>query len=207
MTAREDILSHFTTTDPIDEYRALPRTYLRRHHEGDLPDLLATRIRHYNATAQIIKLEDLPATLSEALRSGTYIVPEGLPEPWLTAVPARRIATEDTDLDRATGAITGCAVAIAETGTLILDHGPGQGRRETTLIPDHHIVILNVDQIEADVPDALTRLDITHPLTFISGPSATSDIELSRVEGVHGPRVLDVILIEQSPLQNPPDLG
>jgi L-lactate dehydrogenase complex protein LldG len=94
--------------------------------------------------------------------------------------------------------ITSCAVAIAETGTLILDGSSGQGRRVITLIPDYHLCVVFADQIVADVPDALARLEATRPLTMISGPSATSDIELNRVEGVHGPRTLEVIIVGPS---------
>ncbi|HET9303620.1 MAG TPA: LUD domain-containing protein, partial [Propionibacteriaceae bacterium] len=100
-----------------------------------------------------------------------------------------------SELDGVDGVITSCAVAIAETGTLILDGSAGQGRRVLTLIPDYHLCVVFVDQIVADVPQALTRLEATRPLTMISGPSATSDIELNRVEGVHGPRTLEVIIV------------
>ena len=101
-----------------------------------------------------------------------------------------------SQLDEVSSVISACAIAIAETGTIVLDGGPGQGRRMVTLVPDHHICVIRVpDQVVASVPQALPRLDPTRPQTWISGPSATSDIELDRVEGVHGPRTLDVILV------------
>ena len=99
------------------------------------------------------------------------------------------------DLDAADAVVTEAAVGIAETGTVVLDHGPGQGRRVISLLPDLHVCIVHEHQVVPDVPDALVRLDPLRAQTWISGPSATSDIELSRVEGVHGPRRLHVVLV------------
>jgi len=141
---------------------------------------------------------DRPGAAPEPPR---IIIPQALPAEWITGLPAGTIVRDDPpltarELDAIAGVITGCAVAIAETGTIILDHGPGQGRRALTLVPDFHLVVVKADQIAADIADALARLDPARPHTLISGPSATSDIELIRVEGVHGPRNLHILIAD-----------
>ncbi|MEU0478727.1 LUD domain-containing protein [Streptosporangium sp. NPDC006013] len=164
-----------------------------------LVELLAERVADYRAVVHVVDEGEAAATIAAALarRGATrLVVPEGLPPEWVPAEPV----TDDpplsaAELDGVDGVVTGCAVAIAETGTIVLDAGPGQGRRALTLVPDYHLCVVRAGQIVAGVPEAVGRLDPSRPLTWISGPSATSDIELNRVEGVHGPRALEVVVI------------
>ncbi|MBX5442808.1 MAG: LUD domain-containing protein [Solirubrobacteraceae bacterium] len=143
----------------------------------------------------------IAAAVAEALgrhAARRVVVPPGLPVAWLP--PGIEALADDPPLDHdaiaaADGVLTGCALAIAQTGTIVLDHTAGQGRRALTLLPDLHVCVVRADQVVADVPDAIAALgDRRRPVTFVSGPSATSDIELNRVEGVHGPRRLEVVL-------------
>jgi L-lactate dehydrogenase complex protein LldG len=170
---------------------------------ADLLDLLAARIADYRATVRRTTPSRLAATIGEILTErGVHrvVVPPGLDLP---ALPAAVEAITDAafparELDGFDGAVTAAAVAIAETGTIVLDASPDQGRRAITLVPDYHLCIVRADQVVALVPEAIARLRPDRPLTWISGPSATSDIEIERVEGVHGPRTLDVVLVEHS---------
>ncbi|MFE0426058.1 lactate utilization protein C [Streptomyces sp. NPDC058953] len=183
------------------------RDYSVRHTDGDpaaLTELLSRRLADYRAAVHRTTAAALPALVAGILaahRARTVVVPGGTPADWLTDTDATRLTDEGPltpwDLDRADAVISGCALAVAETGTLVLDGGPAQGRRALTLVPDLHLCVVHVPaQLVASVPDALPRLTPTRPLTWISGPSATSDIELDRVEGVHGPRRLEVLLCE-----------
>ena len=131
-----------------------------------------------------------------ALRHDEFVI-ERKGEPLAALVPIER-------LERAAAVATGCALGIAATGTIVLDAEEAQGRRALTLIPDHHICVIFADQIVDTVPQAFAALNPAHPLTFISGPSATSDIELERVEGVHGPRTLDVLVVAATHPQTAP---
>jgi L-lactate dehydrogenase complex protein LldG len=181
----------------------VPRDY---HGAGalaptDLIGLLNARVSDYQAHIQTSLADAVPEAIAAALaRRGArrVITPVGLPRGWRDAVtepldddPPLTIA----ELDRADGVLTSVALAIASTGTLVLDSGSGQGRRILTLLPDYHLAVVHANQVVASVPDAVAALDPVRPLTWISGPSATSDIELKRVEGVHGPRHLEVIVV------------
>jgi L-lactate dehydrogenase complex protein LldG len=184
----------------------VPRTYRTGGDlaTGQLLDLLAERLRDYGCTVRRATPGQLMAAVGEALGqrgARRIVVPAGLDPAGLPA--GTEIVADDglspAALDAVDGVITGAAVAIAETGTIVLDGSPDQGRRALSLVPDYHVCLVRADQVVALVPEALARLDPGRPLTWISGPSATSDIELDRVQGVHGPRTLDVILVAPGP--------
>jgi len=181
---------------PRDYERALPAAI-------SVTDLFVERVGDYRAEVQRASVGGLPATLAAVLaRRGVRRVatPTDVPRSWLAAADVERVVDDPPlsfeQLDGVDAVLTGCAVAIAETGTVILDAGAGQGRRAISLLPDIHVCVVLASQVVGTVPEGLERLDPTRPQTWISGPSATSDIELQRVEGVHGPRILEVVLVE-----------
>lgn len=200
MSAREEILTR--VRDAIqaggDVVAAeIPRAY-RAHIDASVETFIA-RLRHYNVATHDARKGELEATVRTALRErGAHrvVTPVGVPEAWLEGIePLRDDPPLDPHaLDQSDGLLSTCAVAIAETGTIVLDGGPGMGRRALSLVPDYHLCVVGADQIVGSVPEALARLDPFRPLTFVSGPSATVDIELVRVGGVHGPRTLEVIV-------------
>ncbi|MGW4444397.1 LutC/YkgG family protein [Streptomyces sp. NPDC004682] len=211
MSARERVLGRVRRAladvppDDTPYDRAIPRPYLREHGERtaeETVELLAENLADYRAVVHRCTEDELPSLIDRLLTergSRSVLVPDGLPTEWLSATDTTRVADRAAstpyELDAVDSVVTGCAVAVAETGTIVLDAGPGQGRRRITLVPDHHICVVRVPaQVVASVPQALERLSPTRPSTWISGPSATSDIELDRVEGVHGPRTLEVVL-------------
>jgi L-lactate dehydrogenase complex protein LldG len=197
MSARDEILSRIRAaladrpTTPL-----IPREY---RLAGTLPvdvELFAKRVTDYQATVHRVAAGDVASAISTVVGDRRVVVPNGFPAEWLPPnLDAAWEPLTTTDLDHADGTISTCALAIADTGTVVLDAGPGQGRRALSLVPDCLLVVVRSEQVRAGVPDAIAELDPTRPLTWISGPSATSDIELNRVEGVHGPRILDVVLV------------
>ncbi|MEV7979586.1 lactate utilization protein C [Streptomyces sp. NPDC086519] len=208
MSSRERILGRVrrALAGVRDEDAPVERAYLREHGQrstAQTVDLLAENLADYRAVVHRCTAGELAAVIGRLVAghgSTSVVVPAGLDQGWLAAMDAEQVAdrAESTphELDGVASVVTGCAVAIAETGTIVLDGGPDQGRRRITLVPDHHICVVRVpEQVVSSVPQALERLDATRPLTWISGPSATSDIELDRVEGVHGPRTLEVVLV------------
>jgi L-lactate dehydrogenase complex protein LldG len=196
MTARDDVLARVRTALGAD----LPAATVSRHYRTAddtvaSADLFAERVADYRAAVHRV-IDAEVGTVLRRLATGRVVVPAGLPEEWLAGLDVvhDEPALTAAELDRTDCVLTTCALGICETGTIVLDSGPGQGRRALTLVPDHHVVVVRTDQLVATVPQAFARLDPRRPLTWISGPSATSDIELQRVEGVHGPRRLDVLL-------------
>ncbi|WNM39259.1 LUD domain-containing protein [Micromonospora halotolerans] len=198
MTARDVVLGRIRAAlgDPRVAPAPVPREYRPAGAVATDLDLFVDRLTDYRATVHRCADTDVARIVDEVLGGRQVVVPPGLPRHWLPgsvrAVPddnltAARIAALD-------GVVTAAAVAVAETGTIVLDGAPDQGRRIITLLPDVHVCVVRSDQVVATVPDALTRITPHRPLTWISGPSATSDIELNRVEGVHGPRNLHVII-------------
>jgi L-lactate dehydrogenase complex protein LldG len=211
VTGRDEVLARIRTAladRPPGPDPGIPRGYRTSSglDPGQLLDQLAGRLHDYGCAVRRAAPGQLMATVAAALAdrgARRVLLPPGLDLTWLdrTGLPAG-IEFIDGDglspaaLDATDGVITGAAVAIAETGTIVLDGSAGQGRREVSLVPDYHLCLLRADQVVGLVGEALVRLDPTRPLTWISGPSATSDIELDRVNGVHGPRTLEVILVQ-----------
>jgi L-lactate dehydrogenase complex protein LldG len=206
MSAREEVLGRIRTAlgetrPPVPD---VVRDYRLEHPAtgAELLDLLVDRVEDYRATVLRCSPAEVGATVRAALDQalganwapGAVIVAPGLEQAW-------RPAGCDVDDDRApvrladrAASVTAVAVAIAETGTLVLDGSPACGRRALSLLPDCLVCVVTADQVVGGVPEGLARLDPLRPLTMVSGPSATSDIELQRVEGVHGPRTLMVVL-------------
>jgi L-lactate dehydrogenase complex protein LldG len=206
MTARDDVLTRIRSAIAGQPPSAeVPRGYrlISNRLPGSEPviERFVDRLIDYKATVHRTDAAALVQTLTAVLASAASVVlPPGAQAGWRDACNAVRIdgvpaLLTAAELDGIAAVVTGCRVAIAETGTIVLDAGPDQGRRVLTLVPDHHVVVVREEQVVMSVPEALTRLDPSKPLTFISGPSATSDIEFKRVEGVHGPRILDVIVV------------
>lgn len=210
-TAREEILKRIRAangaqrTSREHEYETVPRHY---RQTGELDpnarlELFTDRLRDYDAmVSRCVKpgIREAIAGVLRARNKSRLLIPEALPPEWLpdsfTFVPDSGLAYGEIDASQ--GVVTGCVLAIAWTGTIVLRHAPGEGRRALTLIPDYHLCIVFANQVVETVPEGIREMANFSgaPLTTISGPSATSDIEMTRVKGVHGPRTLDVIVVE-----------
>ncbi len=186
----------FQAGDPAEPSHAEPP------EPSDVVELFVERVADYRA----VVVRCAPSGLAAAVRTGLgdaarVVVPAGLPEEVRAGLDGRELVDDDPplnayELDAVDAVVTTAALGIALTGTIVLDHSAGQGRRALSLVPDLHVCVVRADQVVPDVPDAVRALDPLRPLTWVSGPSATSDIELDRVEGVHGPRSLHVIVVD-----------
>jgi L-lactate dehydrogenase complex protein LldG len=194
-----------TPPPPVEVPRAYRSTGEHRPGSAAVVDQLVDRLVDYRAHVTQVDGADLPVALANVLAdAGSVVVPPGLDDAWLAAVADDVVVHRDSpdpltagELDRVGAVLTAARVACSETGTIVLDGEPDQGRRALSLVPDVHVCVVRTDQVVQTLPEAV-RLLAEHPerpQTWISGPSATSDIELDRVEGVHGPRTLHVLLV------------
>jgi L-lactate dehydrogenase complex protein LldG len=206
VSAREDVLQRIRDANaaagspaPV----AVPRDY---HRSGrlaagspELMELLVDRLVDYKATVLRAAPDEVPDAIARGLADagvrGRILVPPDLPAGWCPDGVPDEPGFTPYDLDGFDAVVTASAATCAQTGTIALDGSPDQGRRAITLVPDVHVCVVRADQVVETVPELVGRLEATRPTTFISGPSATSDIELERVEGVHGPRNLIVVLV------------
>lgn len=215
MSAREEILARLRAatsdvTTPRGARGEVPVIAQLSESPAQTLGLFVHNVADYRARVERCSPGDVATSVAAALvRGGAHrvVVPDGLDASWISPlrdsgirmVPDRAAdggPLAAAELDEVDAVVTAARVGIATTGTIVLDHDTDQGRRALTLVPDQHVCVIHADQVVHDVPDAVHLLDPLRPLTWISGPSATSDIELDRVEGVHGPRILDVIVIE-----------
>jgi L-lactate dehydrogenase complex protein LldG len=212
ISSREEILRRVRTATggaSMEEevwtaWNAVPRQYKRRgvQQRELVLELFEDRLRDYDATVVRCERGDVARSVAGMLSERgkrRLVVPAGLAKEWLPA-DFQFVVDEGLtaiELDGFDGVLTGSSVAIAETGTVVLQNVAGQGRRAVTLVPDYHLCLVRVEDVVETVPEAMDRLRATSSLatTFVSGPSATADIEMTRIKGVHGPRHLDVILI------------
>ena len=223
MSAKEEILARVRTAlavprrDEVTEAEDVPRTYQRADDKQEVRTaaekvrgVLVRRLEDYTATVHRATAATAPAAVAAALDGArSVIVPSGVPEPWYARIGTEVVTDDGTaaphELDAIDAVLTGCHTAIAQTGTIVLRSDDLCGRRAISLVPDRHVVVVEAEQVVLGVPKAIQRMgeDPAAAWTMISGPSATSDIELDRVEGVHGPRRLEVVLIEPEPAPEP----
>jgi L-lactate dehydrogenase complex protein LldG len=211
MTIKHQILERIRRAVPDyssmreSQYEAITRNY---RQSGDLDEsgrieLFTDRLRDYGAKVYRCAPWELRSVIGEILserRKRGLVIARDLPEDWLPEgfEFVRDKGLTYGEIDASEGVLTGCALAIAMTGTIVLYHSGGEGRRALTLIPDYHLCVVYTSQIVETVPEGIRALApySVAPLTTISGPSATADIEMTRIQGVHGPRTLDIILVK-----------
>jgi L-lactate dehydrogenase complex protein LldG len=198
VTAREDVLTRIrSAVSNAAPAETVVRNYRVEYDSGDVIERFADRVADYKAKVRRVGRAELAAAIAEEVGDRRVGIPAGLPPEWVaglnTVVDAPALSIDA--LDALDGAVTGAKLGIAETGTIVLDSNEVCGRRALSLVPDWHLCVVDVDSVVNSVPQAVAGLAPEMPITFISGPSATSDIELNRVEGVHGPRTLIMLLV------------
>lgn len=204
MNAREEILRRVQSAHVTPNDHAIRRDYAHTVKLSDPVGLFVERVEDYKATVIRTHPEGVAAAVLRSLEGAArVVVPAGFNASWLPEaidIVMDEPALSSNDLNEVDAVVTSAVVGIAVTGTIVLDHTEGQGRRALTLVPDLHVCVVTADQIVGDVPEAVARLSSSvsdgRPLTWVSGPSATVDIELIRVHGVHGPRTLRIVLVE-----------
>jgi L-lactate dehydrogenase complex protein LldG len=197
VSAREEILGRVRSAlDGAERGEVqVPRGYRSRPAGQGLVERFVERVEDYRATVVRCATRDVESAVAAALPPGARVlVPAGLP--WQVTGTIDE-GFPPRELDGFDAVVTAATVGIAETGTIVLTHGDGEGRRAISLVPDLHVCVVRADQVVAGVPEAVVLLDPLRPQTWVSGPSATSDIELNRVEGVHGPRTLHVVVVDR----------
>jgi L-lactate dehydrogenase complex protein LldG len=208
--AKEEVLRrikntrHSSLETRAREYDTIPRNYIQSgtRDQARRIELFSDRLRDYGSAIYSCQSNEIASTIGRVLRQrqlSRLLVPSAFPAEWLPQevefMPDQRLTNEE--IGEADGVVTGCALAIASTGTIVLRHSEGAGRRALTLIPDYHLCVVFENQIVETVPEGIRAMSTfcVAPITTISGPSATSDIEMTRIKGVHGPRTLDVLLV------------
>ncbi|HEV2133224.1 MAG TPA: lactate utilization protein C [Terracidiphilus sp.] len=189
-------------------YAALPRNYLRRGtmDANERVERMIERLREYDAEVVECPPRELPAAIASRLKASgrqTFVTPAGVPAEWMAPGFEWKIDRELSvgEVEQTDGVLTGAFCGIADSGTIVLHHGPLEGRRVLTLLPDWHLCVLRASQVVEALPEYFARCEVAPALvTWISGPSATADIEMTRIKGVHGPRFLDVIVVRDETL-------
>ncbi|HEY3988974.1 MAG TPA: LUD domain-containing protein [Acidobacteriaceae bacterium] len=183
--------------------KPIPREYDRDSTKpaGEIVALFEERLRDYDARIFPVRRDEIGAKAAEILQAAgrqRIAVPDGLPSAWradgIEWIPDHELSFDV--LNAVDGVMTAATVGVAVSGSIALQHGPAEGRRILTLLPDYHLCVIEAAQVVETLPEAFARLDPMRPVTFFSGPSATADIEMTRIKGVHGPRFLDVLLVE-----------
>ena len=203
--SRERILARIRKANAQSTFRepSIPRAYDHASTKGshDVLALFEDRLRDYDAGVFLARRDEIAHKVVEILAAAhrrRIAIPPAMPEEWLAAgidwLPDLELSFDA--LNGVDGVMTAATVGVATSGSIALQHGPAEGRRILTLLPDYHLCVLEAAQVVETLPEAFARLDPTRPVTFFSGPSATADIEMTRVKGVHGPRFLDVLLIQ-----------